>query len=349
MRCDAAGTTATCAGASGGATAAPGGTVGATVTATSGEATAASGTHATLFSQQSGALLSATHALTPAGGCATRLVRHCLGAGSGRERSRVPVAAVCKKQHVADEPRARQKTHPAWRSGRREEETGGGRWGHLAAARVASPPATQPHHPAPQQPQQQQQHPPAPAEEEGPRERPRLTLAPRTGQGAPGEEPTGSTPVSAEAAPVRKKARALSASDSCDACPCVARVPDPQALLATRVLKWSELLHIHLFEGWDAGLSTKSAVVCVTAAQSNPFGDAKPIDAESKLREIEERERKTKVSPSLSRSWFWTSLICLMVACCSHRPLHGLAQVLHQCAHLPFNRSAADGAGCHVN
>ncbi len=32
--------------------------------------------------------------------------------------------------------------------------------------------------------------------------------------------------------------------------------------------------------------------------QSNPFGDAKPVDAEAKLREIEERERKRKVSCS---------------------------------------------------
>ena len=29
--------------------------------------------------------------------------------------------------------------------------------------------------------------------------------------------------------------------------------------------------------------------------QSNPFGDAKPVDAEAKLRKLEERERKRKV------------------------------------------------------
>ena len=30
--------------------------------------------------------------------------------------------------------------------------------------------------------------------------------------------------------------------------------------------------------------------------QANPFGDAKPIDAEAKIREIEEREKKRRVS-----------------------------------------------------
>lgn len=78
---------------------------------------------------------------------------------------------------------------------------------------MASPPAAQGgHNPAPQQAQQaqqpQQQHPPPPGEDEGPpRERPKLTLAPRGTGGAPGEEAAGDTPVTAEAAPVRKKAR----------------------------------------------------------------------------------------------------------------------------------------------
>ena len=31
------------------------------------------------------------------------------------------------------------------------------------------------------------------------------------------------------------------------------------------------------------------------AMQSNPFGDAKPVDAAAKLRELEERETKRKV------------------------------------------------------
>ncbi len=36
-------------------------------------------------------------------------------------------------------------------------------------------------------------------------------------------------------------------------------------------------------------------VTKVRAVQSNPFGDAKPVDAEAKLRELEEREQKRKV------------------------------------------------------
>jgi len=48
--------------------------------------------------------------------------------------------------------------------------------------------------------------------------------------------------------------------------------------------------------------------------QSNPFGDAKPVDAEAKLRELEERIQKRKVScsftPGATVHTVWPHLDC---------------------------------------
>lgn len=51
--------------------------------------------------------------------------------------------------------------------------------------------------------------------------------------------------------------------------------------------------------------------VCLPVMQSNPFGDAKPIDAEAKIREIEERENNRRVSQLLLGNG------CLHMSCLS--------------------------------